>query len=101
MRSRSFIFLAVIITLSFCARREASPERAAPVLLPNAPKQTEQIIKSAFPGAWPAREFGDSVIHFLTSKYGIAPGKMLLGVSTCVDDIIYTKNFHMHPEIKG
>jgi hypothetical protein len=29
------------------------------------------------------------------------PTQILLGVSTCVDDIIYTKNFHSHSEIKG
>jgi len=37
----------------------------------------------------------------LKEKYGILPSQILLGVSTCVDDIIYTKNFHAHPEIKG
>ena len=38
----------------------------------------------------PAHEFGDSIIHYLNSKHNVAPDKMLLGASTCVDDIIYT-----------
>ena len=55
----------------------------------------------SFPGVMTGPEFSDSLIHYITSKYGIEPSKMLLGASTCVDDIIYTKNFHYHPEIKG
>ncbi|HEY5748007.1 MAG TPA: hypothetical protein VIU12_18180 [Chryseolinea sp.] len=72
-----------------------------PPFLPKVPVGTEEILRKEFPGAIPGHEFADSLIHYLQRKYGIEPDKMLLGASTCVDDIIYTKNFHFHPEIKG
>jgi hypothetical protein len=96
-----FVFLLLAISMSACARRDATVGNATAISLPDAPKETERIITEAFPGATPARELGDSLIQYLATKYKITPQKMLLGVSTCVDDIIYTKNFHAHPEIKG
>src|SRR3954468_20960124 len=95
-----FVFLLLAIS-SACARRDATVGNAKAISLPDAPKETERIITEAFPGATPARELGDSLIQYLATKYKITPQKMLLGASTCVDDIIYTKNFHAHPEIKG
>lgn len=83
-----------------CSTRETKPD-AAPEILPDAPANAEMVIRKFFPGARPAHDLSDSLISYLNTKYGIASDKMLLGVSTCVDDIIYTKNFHLHPEIKG
>jgi Limiting CO2-inducible proteins B/C beta carbonyic anhydrases len=90
-----------VLVLVCCQPRGASTEVTTAVKLPHAPKETEAVLNQEFPGVMSGPEFSDSVLHYLRTKYGIAPHNMLLGASTCVDDIIYTKNFHMHPEIKG
>jgi hypothetical protein len=101
MRIFNSLLVVAAIALAQCTAPEKETAIAQQFLLPNAPKETERIIREAFPGAMPAHDFGDSIIHYLNTKYKIAPDNMLLGASTCVDDIIYTKNFHAHPDIKG
>ncbi len=71
------------------------------VILPEAPENIVDSIRAYFPKAVPAHASADSLLKHLKDKYGILPSQLLLGVSTCVDDIIYTKNFHVHSEIKG
>jgi len=74
---------------------------ASVTTLPEAPKNITDSILAAFPMAKPVHTSSDSLLKHLKTKYGIAANQILLGASTCVDDIIYTKNFHSHPEIKG
>ena len=69
--------------------------------LPGAPKQTEDILKRTFPDAMTGPAFADSAINYIQRKYHIPPGKILMGASLCVDDIIYTKNFRLNPKVKG
>jgi Limiting CO2-inducible proteins B/C beta carbonyic anhydrases len=95
---RNSLLLVLLMQGFSCAKRET---KTIPPVLPHASAQVEATIRKAFPGAMASAEFGDSLLNYLNQKYHIAPDKMLLGVSTCVDDIIYTKNFHHHPEIKG
>jgi|GEM_PF-480205 len=97
----NLLIVTVAVALFSCASKEKKTEGLIPQPLPRASKETEAMIRKEFPGALPGFEFSDSVIGYLHHKYGIASEKLLLGVSTCVDDIIYTKNFHLHPEIKG
>ena len=99
----NFFFFLLPITFTFfsCGKTEQKTASMIPPFLPNVSVETEAILRKEFPGAIPGHEFSDSLLHFLQRKYGIAPDKILLGASTCVDDIIYTKNFHFHPEIKG
>jgi hypothetical protein len=99
--TNSFLIITIIVTLFSCAKNEKKTEAVVPQPLPRAMNETEAIIQKEFPGAMPGFEFSDSVLHYLQRKYAMIPEKMLLGVSTCVDDIIYTKNFHLHPELKG
>ncbi|SHH18395.1 hypothetical protein SAMN04488109_3052 [Chryseolinea serpens] len=103
MNTHHLLFLLPIaLALYACGKIESKTAAAeTPSYLPNAPAETEQVLRKEFPGAIPGHEFSDSLIHYLQRNYGIAPDKILLGASTCVDDIIYTKNFHFHPEIKG
>ena len=93
----------LVLGLAFCSctAHEKKTATFAPLILPNVSTETEIIFKKAFPGVMAVHEFADSVIHHLHTKFNIPANKMLLGVSTCVDDIIFTKNFHLHPEIKG
>jgi hypothetical protein len=58
-----------------------------------------QAIKSKFPGAVPYQQGMDSILAQL-NRFGIQPAHMLWGQSTCVDDIINTKN-KLPPEMKG
>ena len=101
MKNFTHIALLIVALTFFGCAHDAKKETALPVILPRVSKETEAIITKAFPGAMTGPEFSDSLLHYITVKYGIATNKMLLGASTCVDDIIYTKNFHYHPEIKG
>ncbi len=71
------------------------------VLLPDAPQDIADSIRAEFPGATPAHLFSDSILSYVSKKYGITSNQILMGTSTCADDIIYTKNFQAHPEIKG
>jgi hypothetical protein len=98
---KTYFILAVLLAVFSCGKNEPKTAVVDHVFLPDAPVETESILKKAFPGALPGHVFSDSVIHYLHRKYGIEPDKILLGASTCVDDIIYTKNFHVHPEVKG
>ena len=90
----------VVLTLFGCYK-EAKKETTLPARLPRVSAESEAIITKVFPGAMTGPDFSDSLIQYITHKYGISTEKLLLGASTCVDDIIYTKNFHNHPEIKG
>ena len=63
------------------------------------PAAVVQAIKNKFPGAVPYQQGIDSLLNHL-QKYEIRPEDILWGQSTCVDDIINTKN-KMLPEIKG
>src|SRR6188768_981968 len=101
MNAKSLLILPAVLIVLVCCKQEPKTEASASLRLPNAPKETEAILNKEFPGAMPGPDFADSLLHYLGTKYDITPASMLLGVSTCVDDIIYTKNFHVHPEIKG
>jgi len=95
----SCIVLALSITS--CKKQESSPSELLTTALPRAPKEIEDALKKEFPGVMPGPKFGDSILRHLADRYKITPRMMLLGTSTCVDDIIYTKNFHLHPDING
>ena len=93
--------MVTVMMLYCCSPSEKKTLADTPLILPAVSPETEAIIKKAFPGAMIAPEFSDSVLRYLHRKYGIVSNQLLLGASTCVDDIIYTKNFHIHTEIKG
>jgi hypothetical protein len=79
--------------------QESQPQNQA--LLPPAPPEVVHALKKEFPGVMTGPEMADSLIRYLRSHYDVPVGKTLLGASTCVDDIIYSKNFHAHADIKG
>jgi hypothetical protein len=96
---KRFLFIA---SISLVACNSDTKHRVASGSdLPKAPRQIEDILRTAFPGAMPGPEFSDSVVNYIHRKYKITPDKMLLGASMCVDDIIYTKNFGLAPKLKG
>lgn len=99
-----FSFLICLNLLSACAPKEnkkETPTPGSPVILPDAPRNIVDSIRKEFPGAQPVHALADSLLDFVAAKYGITADQILLGASTCVDDIIYTKNFQAHRELKG
>lgn len=99
------ILVCVIFLLSCTSGKKiehsAQEESPIPTFLPDAPQSIGDSIRKEFPGATAVHVIADSLLNLISRKYGITPDQMLLGASTCVDDIIYTKNFHTHTEIKG
>jgi hypothetical protein len=64
------------------------------------PPDVAQAIEKEFPGALPYQKAIDSLLAHV-AHLGIKADNILWGQSTCVDDIINTKNKLIHPEIKG
>jgi hypothetical protein len=95
--------LALVLACSPGERKNEAPTQApvASVPLPDAPNHIADSIRAEFPGALPVHIYADSILSYVLTRYKITPDQMLLGASTCVDDIIYTKNFQTHREIKG
>src|SRR6478752_879279 len=101
---KKFVLITFAFILLGCLgdkdHKKTCPEVSA-TFLPKPPKNIVDSILVAFPKAVPVHTSSDSLLKHLKTTYGILPNQILLGASTCVDDIIYTKNFHTHPEIKG
>jgi hypothetical protein len=64
------------------------------------PREVTEAIEKEFPGAMPYSVATDSLLQHLL-RVGIETNQILWGQSTCVDDIINTKDKSVHPEIKG
>lgn len=104
IRLKRILLPLLIITASCfisCGRKDEQAQSANQFRLPRAPKAVEEAIMAKFPGAMTAPELADSLIRYLGRQFQVFPNKVVMGASTCVDDIIYTKNFHAHSEIKG
>ena len=58
-------------------------------------------INKTFVGAVPFSEYADSLLFFLYAVHKISPDKILLGQSTCVDDVLNTKSPFANHVVKG
>ncbi len=58
-------------------------------------------INKTFSGAVPFSEYTDSLLFFLYAVHKISPDKILLGQSTCVDDVLNTKSPFANHIVKG
>jgi hypothetical protein len=58
-------------------------------------------INKMFPGAVPFDQYTDSLLFFLYAVHKIKPEMILLGQSTCVDDVLNTKSPFAGKMIKG
>jgi len=58
-------------------------------------------INETFDGAVPFSEYTDSLFFFLYAVHKISPDKILLGQSTCVDDVLNTKSPFANHFVKG
>ncbi|HEV8511960.1 MAG TPA: hypothetical protein VGQ59_01715 [Cyclobacteriaceae bacterium] len=98
MRNK-ILFFSFVLCLASCSKRESKTEDNP--ILPRVPKETEAVFEKAFPGVLTGPAYADSIIRYINRVYHVSTDKILMGASTCVDDIIYTKNFRLHKEIKG
>lgn len=96
------MFLLLSLCFGACSTRSDLPSTAGSSKpLPKVTAETKAILEKEFPGVLKGSEFSDSLLTYVERKHNISADEILMGASTCVDDIIYTKNFHLHPEIKG
>ncbi len=102
MRYLSIIIAFALFVLS-CDHRKNQEAKSIPLatLSPRPPESIEKAILQEFPGAVPVGIFADTLFKQLADRYHISSTDILMGISTCVDDIIFIKNFHRHTEIKG
>ena len=104
MRSYSavLLFITIFVSTSCDPKKAQEPEgKSQPDALPLPPQEVVQAIQKEFPGAVASSVFADSLFEYLKDHYQIKAKDILVGTSTCVDDIISTKSFHRHSEIKG
>lgn len=78
-----------------------SPKRheSKPLSTPNL--TSDAAIRKMFPGAVPLNQYTDSLLFFLFTVHNIPQEKILLGQSTCMDDVLNTKNPYANYNVKG
>jgi hypothetical protein len=82
-----------------CAPQTGKPvEKKEPA---NQELQLKMEVEKMFPGAVPFEEYTDSLLFFLYAVHKIKPDMILLGQSTCVDDVLNTKSPFNEHMVKG
>ena len=93
----------VLVLLSLfilsCAPTTDKPKAPVPEVSKERALHTEVV--KMFPGAVTFDQYADSLLFFLYAVHRIPPGKILLGQSTCVDDVLNTKSPFDEQKIKG
>lgn len=98
LRILASLTLAIFCIVS-CAPRS---ERPKPLEVPeDKARILDDEINKMFPGAVPFNEYTDSLLFFLYAVHKIRPEMILLGESTCVDDVMNTKSPFNGRMIKG
>jgi Limiting CO2-inducible proteins B/C beta carbonyic anhydrases len=67
----------------------------------NASESNTVAIRKVFPGAAKFDNYADSLFFFLYTVHNIAEEKILLGQSSCMDDVINTKTPFANHDVKG
>ena len=93
------LFSICLLILSSCnyGGKPTFPEEI--ITIPN--DTLKAIINKTFAGAVPFNEYSDSLLFFLYAVHKISPEKILLGQSTCVDDVLNTKGIFSNHVVKG
>ncbi len=98
-RIRFSVLLLLALLTGSCAPTTDKP--AAPVTEVSKEKALRSEIVKLFPGAVTFDRYADSLLFFLYAVHKIQPQKILLGQSTCVDDVLNTKSPFDEQLIKG
>lgn len=89
----------LLLLLCTCAPDTKKPEVAK--LSTEQEKRIRTSIQSMFPGAVTFEQYTDSLLFFLYAVHKIKPETILLGQSTCVDDVLNTKSPFSEHMVKG
>ena len=92
---RIFPFIAFILFYVSCIDRKHKPTEGHN----NVP--IEVAIRKVFPGAVQFDNYADSLFFFLYTVHNIPEEKILLGQSSCMDDVINTKTPFANHDVKG
>ena len=98
----SCLIFSIVLTVSACEKHAPVEEHAAPAqsnIVEPPPATVVEAIQKEFPGAVPYKQGIDSLLGKLNA-FGIPSNSLLWGQSTCVDDIINTKD-KLASDIKG
>lgn len=93
------ILLLVLLIGFACAPDRGKLE--TPVIHVDKEKLLRAEISTMFPGAVTFEEYTDSLLFFLYAVHKIKPESILLGQSTCVDDVLNTKSPFNERRVKG
>jgi len=95
---RAVVLLFALFTFT-CAPTTRKPEE--PLIREDSERQLRSEVNTMFPGAVPFDKYTDSLLFFLYAVHKIRPETILLGQSTCVDDVLNTKSPFNEHMVKG
>ena len=95
MRKIKLLCLSVVI-ISSCHHKEEHS-----IIAETDGVSLRKAINETFVGAVPFSDYADSLFFFLYAVHKISPDKILLGQSTCVDDVLNTKSPFANHFVKG
>lgn len=93
------VFIALVAVITSCAPDRGKP--AAAKLPDETERKIRDGIRTMFPGAVTFEQYTDSLLFFLYAVHRIKPETILLGQSTCVDDVLNTKSPFNEHMVKG
>ena len=94
MRLRILPLCAFMLISLSCSERNQEHNAIESRLVANS-------ITDTFPGAVPFHEYVDSLLFFLYTVHNISQDRILLGQSSCMDDVINTKTAFARHAVKG
>lgn len=97
-RNKCICWIGILVGILISCRPAIKPEM---VIEENKTDSLRMAINKTFVGAVPFSEYTDSLLFFLYAVHKIAPEKILLGQSTCVDDVLNTKSPFSNHAVKG
>lgn len=93
---------AAALGILFVCSCAPSGNKPAPVRAPEVQeRELQKEISTMFPGAVAFDRYTDSLLFFLYAVHKIRPESILLGQSTCVDDVMNTKSPFAGKMVKG
>jgi hypothetical protein len=103
MKHPAHLIYVLMFLLLACDIRSKSPNKAkADLITREISKDSLRMeINRAFAGAVPFSRYTDSLLFFLYAVHKIPVDKILLGQSTCVDDVLNTKSPFANHAVKG
>ncbi len=96
-----FAILVLILITSLCACAPDTKRQQPLKASHEEEMKVQNSIREMFPGAVTYERYTDSLLFFLYAVHKIKPETILLGQSTCVDDVLNTKSPFSEHMVKG